>query len=234
MANPDTRFKTAGEAPALILWDWNGTLLDDVNYAVGVRNRVFPRFGLPRVESLVEYYEQFTFPVKTYYTRAGVTEENFVAVAHAWMAEYLRGCEGVPLFGDAVTTLNAFAGAGCRQAVLSASKLDTLRMQLEFAGILDRFCDVLGLSHIYATDKTDVGRAYLKKQRLRPEDCAMLGDTLHDADVAAALGCRCVLVSRGHQSRETLLTAGAPVCDTLADAAELLLGRNRETDAEIG
>ena len=211
--------------PRLILWDWNGTLLDDVNYAIGVRNRVFPHFGLPTVQSLSEYHEQFTFPVRLYYERAGVTEQNFVAVAHAWMDEYLRGCEGVPLFHDAVSSLEAFRQAGCAQAVLSASKVDTLRMQLSVAGILERFEAVLGLSHIYATSKEAVGQAFLAERSIEPGDCAMLGDTLHDAEVARALGCRCVLVARGHQSRNTLQTAGVPVCETLTDAVALLLGR---------
>lgn len=211
--------------PALILWDWNGTLLDDVAYAIGVRNRVFPSFGLPCIESLAHYHAQFTFPVKLYYTRAGVTEENFVAVAQAWMAEYVRGCESVPLFGDALPALEAFAQAGCVQAVLSASQVDTLRMQLSQAGVLRYFDEVLGLSHIYATSKAEIGRAYLARCHVAPSVCVMLGDTLHDAEVAQALGCRCVLIARGHQSREALQSAGCPVCASLAEAVALLLGR---------
>ena len=211
--------------PALILWDFNGTLLDDVAYAIAVRNRVFPRFDLPVITSLAQYHEQFTFPVKEYYLRAGVTDANFVAVANAWMAEYVRGCEAVPLFPDVPAALGAFAAAGAKQAVLSASKLDTLQAQLTFAGIRERFDAVLGLSHIYATSKQAVGIAYLREIGVDPQACVMLGDTLHDAQVAAALGCPCVLVARGHQSREVLLAADVPVVDSLAHATEHILGR---------
>ena len=211
--------------PGLILWDWNGTLLDDVRYAIGVRNRVFPRFGLPTLDSLEAYHAQFTFPVKDYYNRAGVTDDIFVEVAHAWMDEYVRGSAGVPLFDDALAALNLFRAAGCAQAVLSASKRDMLADQLGNAGILARFDAVLGLDHIYATSKEDIGREYLAQSGFAAKDAAMIGDTLHDADVARALGCGCVLVARGHQSRETLLTAGYPVADTLTGAAEVLLGR---------
>ena len=94
--------------------DWNGTLLDDLTYAIGVRNCTFPAFGLPRIGSVAEYHRQFTFPVRRYYERAGVTDETFVAVAHAWMAEYVRGFDAVPLHGDAVETLARFAAAGVR------------------------------------------------------------------------------------------------------------------------
>ena len=218
-----------GGAPRLILWDWNGTLLDDVAYAIGVRNRVFPRFGLPTIDSLAAYHAQFTFPVKDYYYRAGVTDETFTPVANAWMDEYVRGCDSVPLFPDALLALDTFAAAGCKQAVLSASQLAILQRQLENAGIRTRFDAVLGLAHIYATSKEAIGMAYMAQSGFAASDAVMLGDTLHDAEVARALGCGCVLVARGHQSREGLLAAGFPVTDSLRDAAALLLGRKTAT-----
>lgn len=215
--------------PKLVFWDWNGTLLNDAQYALSVRNRVFPRFGLSALPDLAAYHAQFTFPVKLYYTRAGVTEDTFVEVANAWMDEYLRGCDSVPLFEDARDTLAAFADAGSRQVVLSASELGVLTKQLTGAGIAERFDGVLGLSHIYATSKEQIGQRFLASSGVTPDECLMLGDTLHDAEVAAALGCACVLVARGHQSRETLLGAGVPVADSLAEAAAIALGR--KTDA---
>ena len=218
-----------GTAPRvrLVLWDWNGTLLDDLNYAIGVRNRTFPAFGLPRIESVNEYHRQFTFPVRRYYERAGVTEENFEAVAHAWMAEYVRGFDSVPLHGDAREALSRFAAAGVRQAVLSATRRDMLENQIARFPIRGYFTDVLGLSDIYARSKEAVGLAYLAGCGVSPAATLMIGDTLHDAEVARAMGTRCILVARGHQSRETLLAAGAPVVDTLLEAAAWALGEDR-------
>lgn len=202
-----------------VLWDWNGTLLDDLTYAIGVRNRTFPAFGLPRIGSVAEYHRQFTFPVRRYYERAGVTDETFVAVAHAWMAEYVRGFDAVPLHGDAVETLARFAAAGVRQAVLSATRRDMLESQIARFPIRAYFTDVLGLSDIYARSKEAVGLDYLARCGVPAASTLMIGDTLHDAEVARAMGTGCVLVARGHQSRETLLTAGVPVMDTLVEAA---------------
>lgn len=202
-----------------VLWDWNGTLLDDLTYAIGVRNRTFPAFGLPRIGSVAEYHRQFTFPVRRYYERAGVTDETFVAVAHAWMAEYVRGFDNVPLHGDAVETLARFAAAGVRQAVLSATRRDMLESQIARFPIRAYFTDVLGLSDIYARSKEAVGLDYLARCGVPAASTLMIGDTLHDAEVARAMGTGCVLVARGHQSRETLLTAGVPVMDTLLEAA---------------
>ena len=202
-----------------VLWDWNGTLLDDLAYAIGVRNRTFPAFGLPRIGSVAEYHRQFTFPVRRYYERAGVTDETFVAVAHAWMAEYVRGFGTVPLHVDAAEALARFAAAGVRQAVLSATRRDMLESQIARFPIRAYFTDVLGLSDIYARSKEAVGLDYLARCGVPAASTLMIGDTLHDAEVARAMGTGCVLVARGHQSRETLLTAGVPVMDTLLEAA---------------
>ena len=210
-----------------VLWDWNGTLLDDLAYAIGVRNRTFPAFGLPRIGSVAEYHRQFTFPVRRYYERAGVTDETFVAVAHAWMAEYVRGFDAVPLHVDAVETLARFAAAGVQQAVLSATRRDMLESQIARFPIRAYFTDVLGLSDIYARSKEAVGLDYLARCGVPAASTLMIGDTLHDAEVARAMGTGCVLVARGHQSRETLLTAGVPVMDTLVEAAAWALGEDR-------
>jgi len=203
-----------------ILWDWNGTLLDDLAYGISVRNRTFPAFGLPTIEKIEDYHEQFTFPIRLYYERAGVTDANFVEVAHAWMGEYVRGFANVPLHADALQTLQRFAQSGMRQVVLSATKRDMLVEQIAQFNIQHHFHDVLGLGDIYAGSKEDIGRQYLQNCGIAAEETCMIGDTLHDADVARAIGAKCILVARGHQSRETLLTAGVPVVDTLEQAAD--------------
>lgn len=209
-----------------VLWDWNGTLLDDLAYAINVRNRVFPAFGLPPILSLEEYYRQFTFPVRLYYERAGVTDQNFDQVAHAWMDEYVRGCPQIPLHADAAAVVHSLGEAGIRQVVLSASKLDILLQQLSYYPQLEGcFQRVLGLGDIYARSKEAIGCAYLKSCGIPAGACVMLGDTLHDADVAKAMGTQCILVAKGHQNRSTLEAAGVPVCGSLTEAAAMLLGK---------
>ena len=203
-----------------ILWDWNGTLLDDVAYGISVRNRTCPAFSLPTMDSIEEYHRQFTFPIRLYYDRAGVTDENFVAVAHAWMDEYVRGFPTVPLHADALSVLSRFARAGLRQVVLSATKRNMLVEQIAQFSIQHHFHDVLGLDDIYAGSKEEIGRQYLLSSGIAPSETLVIGDTLHDADVARAIGAHCVLVARGHQSRDTLLTSGYPVVGTLEEAAE--------------
>ena len=105
-----------------VIWDFNGTLLDDLAYAVDVRNRVFPRFGLPAIDSLERYYEQFTFPVRLYYERAGVTDANFTAVANAWMDEYVRGFDSLSLREGALEALKRLRAEDPRVKYISFSR----------------------------------------------------------------------------------------------------------------
>ena len=133
-----------------VLWDWNGTLLDDLEYSIQVRNNIFPAFHLPTLSGVEEYHRQFTFPVRLYYQRAGVTDEIFDDVAHAWMAEYERRMDTIPLHGDAVETVERFRRAGLGQTVLSASEQTMLRRQLALHGLDSRFDAILGRGDIYA------------------------------------------------------------------------------------
>ena len=119
--------------------------------------------------------------------------------------------------------MDTFHNAGFRQVILSASKRDNLLGQAARFDILHCFDTVLGLDHIYATSKEGIGREWMKASGIIPGDCIMIGDTLHDADVAHAMGCHCILVCGGHQLPETLKTAGVPVANTIQDAAKLIL-----------
>ena len=190
--------------PELILWDWNGTLLDDVDLCVDALNRLLAGFGYPQRYDHERYRAIFGFPIEEYYVRAGFdfTKHSFAELADA---------------------LEAFKAAGLRQVILSASNLDTLRRQTDERGVTGYFDRLLGLGDIYAKSKVDVGLAYLKENGFDPARAVMIGDSVHDYEVAQALGVRCVLQSGGHQPPEKLRKTGAPVVKGLREAAALIL-----------
>ena len=101
-----------------------------------------------------------------------------------------------------------------RQVILSASKRQNLLGQMARFDILPYFDEVLGLDHIYATSKEGIGRAWMERAGVDPADCAMIGDTLHDADVARAMG-----AGDSRDSAEDLAIAGI---DKMAALAEKL------------
>ena len=207
-----------------VLWDWNGTLLDDVWTGTAAMNALLEKYKLPLLRDTAHYREVFCFPISEYYDKLGVGGDLFPITSHEWMAQY-NALEGRCLLREgAMDSLRAFRDAGWRQAVLSASKLDNLLRQMQRYDVLPFFDAVLGLDHIYATSKVEIGRAWLRAQQIDPADCVMIGDTLHDAEVARALGCRCILASGGHQSDAVLRTAGCEVAESVLEAARQAMG----------
>ena len=211
----------------LVFWDWNGTLLDDLQYSIGVRNRAFSRLGLRTVQDLDTYYREFTFPIHQYYLNAGVPEEMFDAAAHEWIAEYENGFFNVPLRTDAIETLDLFQSSGYSQVLLSATKHEYLERQVSCYPIRHYFSDVLGLGNIYAKSKTEIAIDYMTKKGYVGNDAVVIGDTLHDAEVAKASNAFCILTCGGHQDREALKKADVPIANSLKEAfsiAQTFLG----------
>ena len=104
------------------------------------------------------------------------------------------------------------------ERIESTSERSMLLGQLEVIGLGDAFTEVLGLDNIYAHSKTEIGIAW---RCAHPEDeLLMVGDTLHDAEVAAAIRADCVLLSGGHQRRARLSEAGVPIVDNFAELVE--------------
>lgn len=207
-----------------VFWDWNGTILDDVETGLLAMNAILEKYNLPLLKDMTDYREHFGFPVQDYYAKLGLGPDIFPVVSHEWVAEYNRLEGACGLRAGVEDALWAFRKAGINQVILSASKRESLLKQMERYPIAHYFEEVVGLDHIYATSKIEVGRAYLVQEGIDGSDCVMIGDTQHDADVAKALGMRCILVAGGHQTRETLEACGCEVAGSFVEATQLVLG----------
>ena len=206
-----------------IIWDFNGTIYDDVDACIKSANRLLGAYGLPLVTSVEKYRELFGFPIQDYYERMGFDFEKtpFSVLAPEWMDYYFEYSAGSTTYPDIPEVLDALHKKGMEQWILSASEINMLRGQLKELGILDCFDGILGLDNIHAKSKKDIGVAW---KAANPDICAlMIGDTDHDAEVAAAMGVDCVLVAAGHQSRARLENCNClAVVDTVKDVLGLL------------
>ena len=211
--------------PELILWDWNGTLLDDVALCVDALNRLLERHGYVQRYDLTSYREIFGFPIVDYYRRAGfdLAKHPFEDLAESYMADYIPASAACPLMEGAVEALAAFRAAGVRQVVLSASPVTTLQQQVTERGVQHYFDRLLGLGDIYAKSKVEVGLRYLAESGFDRRRAVMIGDSVHDFEVAQALGVHCVLQAAGHQPAAVLRATGASVADDVRQAAALIL-----------
>ena len=199
-----------------IIWDWNGTLLNDTDYCVSTMNALLSDRDLPLLDTK-KYREVFSFPVKDYYQTIGFDfrKEDFSIPAHQYIDLYNRGFDLCSLQESAVEVLNFFRTKGVRQFVLSAMEHEMLEKTLNKKGILHFFEGVAGLTDHYAVSKVDQGKMLMKKFGIERENTWLIGDTVHDFEVADALEITCVLVADGHQSAERLQETGSKVIENL-------------------
>ena len=207
-----------------LVWDFNGTLLDDVDLGILCANEMLSRRGLPVIPDRKRYFELFGFPIEDYYRRLGFdfSREPYEVLAHEWIAEYRSRERNVPLREGAAELLAAVKAAGVKQAVLSATESKMLKEQLADLGILGCFDEVVGRGDIYAPDKTGLARRWAEEKK--PGRCLLVGDTEHDLACAVAAGFDCLLVRGGHTSDADLDKLGCPVYDDLFAVKEVLFG----------
>lgn len=190
-----------------ILWDWNGTLVADVGHVVNMNNLIFARHGISPMTA-EDYRRLFRHPVHEFYYDLGVTPEDFPIIAKEWNAAYVAGFDCVPLAPGVVEALRRFRAAGHRQVIISASQVDQLKAQVvRFPELEGMFDEVIGLDNVYAVSKVHLAQEYLARTGGSAADTVFLGDTTHDAETAAGIGCRCYLIEGGHQERSVLETA---------------------------
>ena len=212
-----------GEAVVLkkyrhLIWDWNGTLLDDAWLCREIMNGQLRKRGLPMI-SQERYEAVFDFPVERYYRTVGFDwrKESFAEAGTEFIVEYEKRKGECRLQAGAKELLKKVETLGISQAVLSAYSHSTLEGFLGHFGIRGHFRSVSGQRDHYAEGKVEQGLAMLKELHVRPEETALIGDTTHDAEVARAMGVDCFLIPCGHNSRERLVRCGVPLVAGLGD-----------------
>ena len=200
-----------------IIWDWNGTLLDDVEVNVRTVNEMLVKRGLSQVD-IATYKELFCFPVKTFQSLVGFDfeKETFEEIAIEYQATYKLYADEIRLNEDALFVIDLLYQKGAKQYILSAAMQDDLVKMLEGFNIANKFNGIYGVSDIHAAGKIERGKQLMNENLLNPERSLIIGDTLHDAEVAKALGINYLLYSGGHNSHE-LLSKKAQVIDSLKE-----------------
>ena len=199
-----------------IIWDWNGTLLNDVDIVVETINQLLSDRNLTLL-TIERYLDVFTFPVRDYYAQIGFDFQNepFEIPALQFIAIYNKVVTLCGLYDEVVPVLTGFQNRGMRQFILSAMEQKQLVKTVSENGISDFFEDLCGLDNHYAHSKVDNAKLLIRNNDLNPDRTLLIGDTIHDYEVAQSIGCSCILIANGHQSKARLLSTGARVVDNL-------------------
>lgn len=199
-----------------IIWDWNGTLLDDIDLALGTMITIMEEHDIEPITKEI-YLEKFGFPVREYYEKIGFDLQNtsHSQVSNQFVTAYRHNWKDCGLHQSVKETLDGIQALGLTQSILSAAEQKSLYEILDRFELRDYLTHAIGLDNHEAGGKVQRGLDWITTERMDTNHMLLIGDTLHDKEVADALGCKSVLVAHGHQSKERLMKAGVPVLDNL-------------------
>lgn len=188
-----------------VIWDWNGTIVDDVALAVKSVGILLEENNLDPI-SVSHYKKVFGFPIVDYYKKIGFDMDSLCmdALSHRFHEEYERHRDShSQLFDDTKWTLETL-GRHKSQSVLSAAAQWHLNNWARDFEIAHHFDSIFGLDNHLAVSKLDRGKELIEKSPFAKNQTILIGDTDHDCDVAKNLGIDILLIAQGHQSFDRL------------------------------
>ena len=204
-----------------IIWDWNGTLVNDTWLFVDIMNGVLKKRKLNGI-SLDDYRNVFDFPVQEYYRKLGFDfdDEPFESAGLDFIKIYDNRKFEPKLFDDTMPTLNSLKNSGCTHSVLSAQNVVTLKKSVSHYQLDEMFEYISGLEDHYAIGKIEQGKNLIQNLSFPLDEIIMIGDTEHDYEVAEAMGVQCFLMDRGHNSTKRLQSKSSKVLSSFTELME--------------
>ena len=207
-----------------IIWDWNGTLIDDAWLCVEILNNILEKRSLNAI-TIDDYREHFTFPVRDYYVKLGFdfSVEPFEVCGMEFIHDFKKRKFDASLYAEIESGLDKLSKAGISHSILSAQNQTTLNETVEYYRLQNKFERINGLDDHYANSKINIGKSWIEALNFNPKEVVMIGDTVHDFEVAKAMCTDCILITSGHNSRERLEDTGALVLDSHKEIKEALM-----------
>ena len=195
-----------------ILWDWNGTLIDDGWLFVNIMNSILVKRKMKSI-TLKKYRQMFCFPVKDYYIKLGFdfNKENFEQCGTEFIKEYEKHKYTAKLYSKVPNLLMKLKLTGISNSILSAQHQIILNDLVKYYNLNHFFENIVGLDNHYANSKIENGINLVKKINVNHESILMIGDTYHDYEVAKTIGIDCFLLSHGHNSYKKLKNTGSKI-----------------------
>lgn len=208
-----------------IVWDWNGTLLDDNDANLAAVNKVCAEFGSPPVG--LEYWRSvFRRPLRPCYEellQRRLTAGEWERLNEAYERYYSAALPTCGLAEGVPDVLDEWSAAGGTQSLLSMAAHQQLVPLVSEWGLDRHFTRVDGRRFDGGHDsKAEHLVAHLTRQEIDPATVVLVGDIDDDASAAREAGAHAILVATGMMSEERLRATGHPVMPSLTDAVAAL------------
>lgn len=208
-----------------VVWDWNGTLLDDHHVVLEAANRSLALFAVEPL-TIEEYRDHYTRPVQRFYSSVlgrDVTEDEWHRIDDVFHSSYYELAATAQLAADALAAMDLLEQAGWTQSLLSMSPQHRLDQMLTHHQLADRFALSHGLTGAMGGAKAPYFREHLDRLALDAATVYAIGDTPDDAVAASSVGATAVLVDGGSHHRDALEASGVPVVSSLLEAVRAVV-----------
>ena len=188
-----------------LIFDWSGTLVDDLAPVLEATNAVLGKYGVPPLDR-ESFRRRFRLPYPEFYAEIlpAVPIEELEARFRTAFEATLTPATVLP---HAREKLEWCAALGIRCFVLTSMDSTAFERQLH----------AFGLSHFFETtysgviDKRELIHGILANHNLDPAETALVGDMTHDVETARHGGISSIAVLTGYNHPEIL----AQVCPDL-------------------
>ncbi len=209
--------------PHHVVWDWNGTLLDDLEIIIEATNVGISVYGVPPMDEDV-YRDHFTRPVRAFYDSLfgrPISDMEWAHLNKSFHDEYYARVERAALTRDAIPAMEEVAARGWTQSLLSMSVQSRLTEAVEARGLTGRFALIDGLTGATGGLKTTHLAAHIARLQLDSRRVVVIGDTPDDVAAARHAEAIAILYDGGSHHLPTLEAQGAPVAHSLEHAVKL-------------
>ncbi len=182
-----------------IIWDFNGTVLDDVKMSVEAVNDMLKRRNLPPTD-VDTYKDTLVMPLTEYYKTVGIYCDDISVLSNEFRACCQNHNELARIFDGVKEVIDTAKEKGIKNILLSSLYHEHLESEVKKYGIGDWFDTVLGLPDKNLGSKFENAQNLFKKQGIDAKNTLFLGDIVSDAQTAKKLGADCILIANGHMS----------------------------------
>lgn len=207
-----------------VVWDWNGTLINDVSLNISIMNHLLKEYNLPQI-NYNQYRSYFCFPIRLFYSKLGFNvndDVEYAKLVSKFNSSYQSRMMNLNLFKGSAELLMNLKNNGIKQFLVSGLNNNDLQRQVFDKGIADYFDIIIGSSVSDANDKNSIVKKLIQSYKIDPNETLFVGDTINDYEIAMSNECDCVIVTYGHQNELALSGYTSNLIDKITDLYDYL------------
>jgi phosphoglycolate phosphatase len=186
----------------LLLWDFDGTLVDTLADSVHTYNRLTQKYGFRIIEDIQAAQGLSTLAFLKEY---GISLARFPAFRREYLASMRQNMESTRLFRGLAEVLHTTHRQGIRHGILSSNQKDNIVACLRANTVADLF--EFTVSYVRILGKARAIRRVVAARVSAAGELLYIGDEARDIEATRQAGVDVAAVTWGFHSEQVLLAA---------------------------